>query len=213
MGERRCRQVSPLDLVFMCPRQSSARFFSARLHMTNVARESEHSMRARKKLLPSCSLLKETIFRRGLDADRGIGDIVHRYLASRRRMVFLLTTESVFQGCSGLFLHGSLPRHARCATRGSIETSLLLRNKRDDQRYESSLDSDNLLCAVRLCILSDTMRNGTHSISHGALEKMGGTCPSKLCRTYPLCGYEGRSLTLGLDVKFFYIKVRNNYLT
>jgi hypothetical protein len=156
-------------------------------------------MRARKKLLRSCSLLKETIFRRGLDADRGIGDIVHRYLASRRRMVFLLTTESVFQGCSGLFLNGSLPRHARCATHGSIETSLLLRNKRDDQRYESSLDSDNLLCAVRLCILSDTMRNGTHSISHGALEKMGGTCPSKLCRTYPLCGYEGRSLTLGLQ--------------
>ncbi len=29
------------------------------------------------------------------------------------------------------------------------------------------------------------------------LEKMGGTCPSKLCRTYPLCGYEARSLTLG----------------
>ncbi|HEU5380667.1 MAG TPA: hypothetical protein VFV38_35030, partial [Ktedonobacteraceae bacterium] len=26
------------------------------------------------KHLPSCSLLKETIFRRGLDADRGIGD-------------------------------------------------------------------------------------------------------------------------------------------
>jgi len=43
------------------------------------------------------------------------------------------------------------------------------------------------------------MRNGTHSISHGALEKMGGTCPSKLCRTYPLCGYEGGSLTLGLQ--------------
>jgi hypothetical protein len=102
----------------MCPRQSSARFFSARLHMTNVARFREYSMRARKKLLLSCSLLKETIFRRGLDADRGIGDIVHRYLASRRRMVFLLTTESVFQGCSGLFLNGSLPRHARCATRG-----------------------------------------------------------------------------------------------
>ncbi len=41
-------------------------------------------MRARKKLLPSCSLLKETIFRRGLDADRGIGYIVQRYLASGR---------------------------------------------------------------------------------------------------------------------------------
>jgi hypothetical protein len=119
---------------------------------------SEHSMRARKKLLRSCSFLKETIFRRGLDADRGIGDIVHRYLASRRGMVFLLTTESVFQGCCGLFLNGSLPRHARCATHWSIETSLLLRNKRDDQRYESSLNSDNLLCAVCLCILSDTMR-------------------------------------------------------
>jgi hypothetical protein len=102
----------------MCPRQSAARFFSARLHMTNVARFREHSMRARKKLLVSCSLLKETIFRRGLDADRGIGDIVHRYLASRLRIVFLLTTESVFQGCSGLFLNGSLPRHARCASRG-----------------------------------------------------------------------------------------------
>jgi hypothetical protein len=55
---------------------------------------------------------------RGLDADRGIGNIVHRYLASQRRMVFLLTTERVFQGCSGLFLNGSLPRHARCATLG-----------------------------------------------------------------------------------------------
>ena len=86
--------------------------------MTNVARFRKHSMRARKKLLRSCSLLKETIFRRGLDADRGIGDIVQRYLASRRRMVFLLTTESVFQGWSGLFLNGSLPRHARYAPRG-----------------------------------------------------------------------------------------------
>lgn len=113
------------------------------------------------------------------------------------------------QGCSGLFLHGSLPRHARCATRGSIETSLLLRNKRDDQRYESSLDSDNLLCAVCLCILSDTMRNGMCSISHGALEKMGGTCPSKLCRTYPLCGYEGRSLTLGhLDSSYKHLVIQ-----
>jgi hypothetical protein len=102
----------------MCPRQSSARFFSARLHMTNVARFRKHSMRARKKLLGSCSLLKETIFRRGLDADRGSGDIVQRCLASRRRMGFLLTTESVFQGLRGLFLNGSLPRHARCATRG-----------------------------------------------------------------------------------------------
>jgi hypothetical protein len=157
-------------------------------------------MRARKKLLRSCSLLKETIFRRGLDADRGIGDIVHRYLASGRcDGVRGFPPRACAQGCRGLFLNESLPRHARCATRGSIETSLLLRNKRDDQRYESSLDSDNLLCAVRLCILSDTMRNGTYSISHSALEKMGGTCPSKLCRTYPLCGYEGRSLTLGLN--------------
>lgn len=63
-------------------------------------------MRARKRLLRSCSLLKETIFRRGLDADRGIGDIVHRYLASRRRVVYLLITESVFQGWSALFLKG-----------------------------------------------------------------------------------------------------------
>ena len=79
---------------------------------------------------------------------------------------------------------------------GPLKPRSFSAHKRDDQRYESSLDSDNLLCAIRLCILSDTMRNGMHSISHGVRKKMGGTCPSKLCRTYPLCGYEARSLTL-----------------
>jgi len=55
------------------------RFFSARLHMMNVARFREYSMRARKKLLRSCSFLKETIFRRGLDAEPPVSAILLEY--------------------------------------------------------------------------------------------------------------------------------------
>jgi hypothetical protein len=53
-------------------------------------------MRARKELLRSCSLLKETIFRRGLDAEPPVSAI--SFIGTSLpgdAMVFLLTTESV----------------------------------------------------------------------------------------------------------------------
>jgi hypothetical protein len=125
-------------------------------------------MRARKKLLLSCSLFKETIFRRGLDADRGIGDIVHRYLAFRRRMVFLLTTESMFQGCSGLFLNGSLPRHACCATRGHKRDKCDNGNKCDKLRFSS----------IRLFNKSEAMVPGR--VGAGAVWRRVGTLASPL---------------------------------
>jgi hypothetical protein len=51
MGERRCLKALSSPISCSCVRDK------ARLHMTNVARFREHSMRARKTLLRSCSLL------------------------------------------------------------------------------------------------------------------------------------------------------------
>src|SRR5215468_8618594 len=72
MGERRClKALSSGCRVHVSATKLCAFLLCSAPHDERCSL-SEHSIRARKKLLGSCSLLKETIFRRGLDADRGI---------------------------------------------------------------------------------------------------------------------------------------------